>query len=129
LTMEGRWRSSSGKDGSVATIRGYRFGRVEVDGREHTRDLIVLPDRVIGQWWREYGHALVLEDLASTLDELPERLVIGTGALGGMRPDPEAIGALEARGVEVEVHETPDAIRRYAELDPERTALAMHLTC
>ena len=113
----------------MATIQGYRFGRVEVDGREHTRDLIVLPGRVIAQWWREYGHALVLEDLASALDELPERLVIGTGALGGMRPDPETIGALEARGVQVEVHETPDAIRRYAELDPDKTALAMHLTC
>jgi hypothetical protein len=113
----------------VATIQGYRFGRVEVDGREHTRDLIVLPGRVIGQWWREYGHALALEDLASALDELPEHLVIGTGAMGGMRPDREAIEALEARGVQVEVHQTPDAIRRYSELDPQKTALAMHLTC
>ena len=113
----------------MARIEGYRFGRVEVDGREHTRDLIVLPGRVIAQWWREYGHALVLEDLASALDELPERLVIGTGALGGMRPDPETIGALEARGVQVEDHQTPDAIRRYAELDPKGTALAVHLTC
>jgi hypothetical protein len=113
----------------VARIEGYEFGRVEVDGHEHTRDLIVLPGRVIAEWWRKDGHALVLEDLAQALDELPDRLVIGTGAMGRMRPDPEAIGALEARGVDVEVHETPDAIRRYGQLDPQRTALAMHLTC
>ena len=113
----------------MARIEGYRFGRVEVDGREHTRDLIVLPGRVIAEWWRKDGHALVLDDLASAIDELPERLVVGTGAMGRMRPDPETIGSLEARGVQVEVHETADAIRRYAELDPQMTALAVHLTC
>src|SRR5918999_328236 len=57
-----RRTSLSGKDGRVARIEGYRFGRVEVDGREHTRDLIVLPDRVIAEWWRTDGHALVLDD-------------------------------------------------------------------
>ena len=113
----------------MARIKGYRFGRVEVDGREHTRDVIVLPGRVIPEWWRKDGHALVLDDLGSALDELPERLVVGTGAMGRMRPDPETIRSLEERGVQVEAHETPDAIRRYLELDPERTALAMHLTC
>jgi hypothetical protein len=46
-----------------------------------------------------------------------------------MRPDPETIEVLRERGVHVEAHETPDAIRRYSELDPQKTALAMHLTC
>jgi hypothetical protein len=113
----------------VPRIEGYRFGRVLVDGDEYTKDLIVLPHRVVSRWWRREGHALVLEDLAAVIDELPERLVVGTGATGQMRADPAAVERLVERGVEVEALPTAEAISRYAELDPLRTAAALHLTC
>jgi hypothetical protein len=113
----------------MARLEGYRFGRIVVDGQEHTRDLIVLPGRVVANWWRKDGHALVPEDLAGVLEELPERLVIGTGAAGRMRPDPAVLRLLRERGVEVEVLPTEQAVRRYGELDPARTAAALHLTC
>lgn len=113
----------------MARLEGYRFGRIVVEGQEHVRDLIVLPGRVVGNWWRKEGHALVLEDLEDVLEELPERLVIGTGAMGRMRPDPATLQALRDRGVEVEVLPTEEAVRRYGELDPARTAAALHLTC
>jgi len=113
----------------MARLEGYRFGRVVVDGQEHVRDLIVLPGRVVANWWRKDGHALVPEDLAEVLEELPERLVIGTGAAGRMRPDPAVLRLLRERGVEVEVLPTEQAVRRYGELDPARTAAALHLTC
>jgi hypothetical protein len=63
-------------------IEGYGFGRVTIDGREETRDVIVLPERVVRGWWRKEGHGLVLEDLDEVLDELPERLLVGTFAYG-----------------------------------------------
>jgi hypothetical protein len=115
--------------GAVATLDGYRFGRVLVDGMEETRDLIVLPGRVVRNWWRTDGHALVLDDLAGVLDELPPHLVVGTGADGRMRPDPGTIEQLRGRGIEVEALPTPEAVRRYAELDPAVAAAALHLTC
>jgi hypothetical protein len=34
-------------------------------------EVIILPRRVIPNWWREEGHALVLGDLGDGLDELP----------------------------------------------------------
>jgi hypothetical protein len=110
------------------------FGRVTIDGHEETRDVIVLPDRVLPDrvvrgWWRKEGHRLVLEDLDEVLDELPERLLVGTGAYRQMRPDPGALGALRARGVDVEVLPTAEAVRRYAQLDPRKSAAALHLTC
>ena len=55
----------------MARIDRYEFGRIVVNGNEHTRDLIILPDRVVGNWWRRDGHALVTEDLRDVLDDLP----------------------------------------------------------
>jgi hypothetical protein len=71
----------------------------------------------------------VLKDLDDVLEELPERLVVGRGAYGQMRPDPDALEQLRRRGVEVEALPTAEAVRRYGELDPRRTAAALHLTC
>ena len=110
-------------------IEGYRFGRVLVDGEEQTGDVIVLPERVLTGWWRADGHRLVLADLADVIEDLPERLLVGTGAYGQMRPDSEALEELRQRGVEVEALPTDEAVRRYGELDPRRTAAALHLTC
>lgn len=113
----------------MARIEGYSFGRVVVDGREETADLIALPDRIIRNWRRRDGHSLVLEDLEDVLDELPGRLVIGTGANGRLRPDPMALELLRQRGFDVEALPTEDAVRRYCQLDPAAAAAALHLTC
>lgn len=113
----------------MARIEGYRFGRVLVDGHEETRDVIVLPGRVVRHWWRHEGHALVLDDLEDVLDELPDRLIVGTGASGQMRPDASTLEALRGRGIRVEVTRTDEAVRLFAEADPARTAAALHLTC
>ena len=102
----------------MAEIRDYSFGRMVVDDTEHRRDLIVLPDRVVPEWWRKDGHSLAME-----------RLVLGCGADGRLRPDPAVIEALRERGVEVEALPTGQAVDRYRELDPSRTAGAFHLTC
>jgi hypothetical protein len=113
----------------MARIDAYQFGRIVVDGQRATQDLIILPDRVVWNWWRQDGHSLVLDDLGDVLEELPEQLLIGTGANGQLHPDPAALDRLTARGVKVEALPTPTAVRRYGELDPARTAAALHLTC
>jgi hypothetical protein len=64
-------------------IDEYDFGRIVVDGVEQTQDVILLPGRVVPNWWRQDGHSLVLDDLAAVLDEIPERLIVGTGAHDG----------------------------------------------
>jgi hypothetical protein len=114
---------------SMSRIEGYRFGRLVVDGEEQTRDVIVLPDRVLTNWWRAEGHRLAIADLGDVIDELPDRLVVGTGAYEQMRLDPEVLDRLRERGVEVEALPTEAAVRRYGELDSARTAAALHLTC
>jgi hypothetical protein len=68
----------------MARIDHYEFGRIVIDGRQETRDLIILPNRVVRDWWRQEGHALVVNDLAEVLDELPTHLVVGDRC---QRPD------------------------------------------
>jgi hypothetical protein len=113
----------------MARLQDYSFGRIVVDGEEHQRDVIVLPGRVIANWWRRDGHSLALEDLRDFEDELPEKLILGTGAHGQLRPPAAVLEELERRGIDVEVLRTGDAVRRYGELDERRTAAALHLTC
>jgi hypothetical protein len=114
---------------AMPKIDAYDFGRIVVDGVEQTQDVILLPGRVVPNWWRQDGHSLVLDDLAAVLDEIPERLIVGTGAHGRLRPDPHALERLRERGIEVEALPTGEAVRRYDALNPDRTAAALHLTC
>jgi hypothetical protein len=113
----------------MAELSDYNFGSLTVDGERHTRDLIVLPERVVRDWWRREGHSLAIEDLDEVIDELPDRLILGCGAHGRLEPPSAVLEQLRARGVEVEALRTAEAVRRYGELDPERTAAALHLTC
>jgi hypothetical protein len=116
----------------VARLTDYSFGHVRVDGVEHTKDVIVLPDRVVGNWWRRNGHSLVMEDLDEVLEELPGRLVVGCGADGRLEPDPGVADALARRGVQMEALPTAEAVERYSELEtanPAAVAAALHLTC
>jgi hypothetical protein len=113
----------------VARIESYSFGRVTVDGREETADVIVLPERIVRNWRRRDGHSLVPEDLDEVLEELPGRLVIGTGANGRLHPDPVTLELLRQRGIQIESLPTDEAVRRFQELDPAATAAALHLTC
>jgi hypothetical protein len=114
--------ANRGKPEGMARLEDYSFGRLTVDGQEHKRDLIVLPDRVVPDWWRRDGHSLAMEDLDEVLDELPARLVLGVGAQSQLRPDPAVIAELERRGVTVECLTTDAAVRRYGQLDERRTA-------
>jgi len=116
----------------VARIENYSPGHVVVDGVELNRDVIVLPNRVLPNWWRRDGHSLVIEDLEDVLDELPERLIVGCGHAGRLQPEPSVIEALAKRGVKVEALPTADAVARFEELearDPTVVAAALHLTC
>ena len=113
----------------MPAINDYRFGNIVIDDREHSKDVIILPDRVIPNWWRKDGHSLVIEDLAAVIDELPATLIVGCGAYGRLEPDPQAIEELERRGITIEVLPTEAAVKRYRQLDPATAAAALHLTC
>ncbi|MFQ6102021.1 MAG: Mth938-like domain-containing protein [Anaerolineae bacterium] len=112
------------------TIDHYRFGAITVDGQRHTRDLIILPERVIAGWWRKEGHTLHPDDLTAVLEVAPEVLVVGTGAHGMMHVTEETRRALEAAGIRLIAATTAEAVKTYNDLrEKVRVAAALHLTC
>jgi len=40
-------------------IEKYSFGRMTIDGKEYTKDLMILSGRVRADWWRKKGHPIV----------------------------------------------------------------------
>ncbi len=111
-------------------IEDYRFGRITIDGREYTADVIVYPDRVDDGWWRKAGHSLCMADLEDILGFGPDVLVIGTGANGLMKVPEDVRRALRERGIEPRPAPTAEACDLYNELAGAATVVAaLHLTC
>jgi hypothetical protein len=112
-------------------IEGYGFGRIKIDGSAYTKDVLLLPPRVLSPWWRREGHELVMADLGEVIAYAPETLVIGTGAHGLMKVLPETMEQLESADIKLEALPTEGACRRFAELFDQgrRVAGGFHLTC
>ena len=115
---------------TIPNIDSYRFGRIEIDGQVYTRDVIILPDRVIANWWREEGHTLMPSDLEAVLDAAPATLIVGQGAFGRMRVTDETRTRLKEAGIELLAAPTREACERYGQLrERGDVAAALHLTC
>lgn len=113
-------------------IESYEFGRIVVDGKEYTRDLILFSsdERVADNWWRKSGHLLHLEDLDDMIYDPPEVLIVGTGRYSRMRVPDKLVTQLGKRGTDVRVIPTTEACKLYNEIGPERDVVAaLHLTC
>lgn len=117
-------------DMSAPRIDSYRFGHIVIDGQAYDQDVIILPDRVLGGWWRREGHVLHPDDLHAVFKAIPELVVVGQGAYGRMAVPPETRQALQAAGIELVAASTEEACRTYNQLREQRVvAAALHLTC
>jgi hypothetical protein len=112
-------------------VEHYSFGRIRIDGKEYTSDVIVGLGYLRDGWWRKEGHRVQLEDVASILDLDFEVIIFGTGANGRVRVDDEVVRAFKERGKEVIVAMTGEAVKVYNELlkKNRKVILAAHLTC
>jgi hypothetical protein len=110
-------------------VTGYRFGRIEVEGKEWTEDVMVLPSGAY-PWQRREGHRVHPEDLESALAHSPEVIIVGTGFSGMLRVTPEAEQAAREKGVELLPLKTAEAVEAFGELSHTKRVCALfHLTC
>ena len=111
-------------------IDSYQFGRIVVNGKHCTSDVIIFPDRVNDNWWRNTSHQLHFDELSEAITAKPEVLIVGTGASGLMKVLPEVEQSLEAQGIILVVKPTEEACQIYNQLcHSQRVVAALHLTC
>jgi len=76
-------------------IDSYEFGRIVVDGRLYTSDIMIRPNGVVcDSWRRESGHLLARGDVGDLIDSRPDIIIAGQGNPGMMSPTPELVGEL-----------------------------------
>ncbi len=111
-------------------IQSYRFGNINIDGENYKKDVIIFPDRVRSDWWRERGHKLAPEDLREVFLNDADVLIVGQGAYSRMRVPEDTRERIEDEGFELHVMGTKDAVEMYNQRrDLERVVAALHLTC
>jgi hypothetical protein len=113
-------------------IDSYAFGSIQIDGRDYSRDVILLGDEVKGPWWREAGgHVYSPQDFEEVLAAAPEVVVLGTGYFGRVKVLDETLAALAEAGSETVVEKTGGAVEAFNRFADEGrdVAAALHLTC
>ena len=116
--------------GKVNMIDAFNSGRIIIDGKVYTNDVIIFPDRVDSSWWRKEGHNLCIEDMEPVMTGNPEVVVIGTGVRGLMRVPQETKHYVESKGAQLLIEPTRRACDIYNEVSRDRKAVAaLHLTC
>ena len=114
-------------------VQAFSFGSIRIDGVTYEHDVIIERGAVrkrkkkgSKQFRDEFGHTpLTLEE------EIPwgcRRLIIGTGAYGGLPVVDALKREAKKRGVELLVLPTAEAIREL-ESEPEDTNAILHVTC
>jgi len=112
-------------------VEHYEFGKIKIDGKEYERDVLILKDGSVKDWWRIEGHKLSLKDIDLLIKERPQAIVIGTGEGGVMEVGIEIVKAVINRGIDIVVEKTPVAVEKYNTLLKEGVVVSagFHLTC
>ena len=110
-------------------IDSYTFGRIVIDGKTYTSDVLVFPERVVSPWWRRQGHLLQMEDLVEVIRERPEVLIVGKGFSGLMKVPQGLLDELGSLGIKVIAERTTRAVTIFNDYSGGRVAAALHLTC
>lgn len=111
-------------------IDSYSFGRIVIDGRAYTADVIIYPGRVDASWWRKEGHRLQAVDLGDVIAARPDLIIIGTGWSGVMAVPDETRNFITSQGIEVRVERTGKAVEDFNAVRGKKTVIAaLHLTC
>ena len=95
-----------GGNGMTMHIDNYSFGRIIINNKTYSSDVIVYPNRVDPSWWRKEGHYLNKEDLSKVVMAKPDIVIIGTGQSGVMEVPKSTVVFLESHGIKVYIEKT-----------------------
>jgi hypothetical protein len=111
-------------------IDHYAFGKIIVDGKSYSSDIIIFPDHVQSSWWRLEGHLLQTEDLEGVVAAKVPELIIGTGYYGAMNVPEETLRYLKGKKIQAYIERSGKAVELYNRMSSEKPVIAaLHLTC
>ncbi len=95
------------------------------------RDLKVIGEKIIENWWRKEGRRVDPADVTDILDAHPEVLFVGTGYAGFMEVPSFLRLVLKRNNIRLVAEKTPEAVETFNHLrsQEKRVAAAFHLTC
>jgi len=119
------------KKSKMIKIEQYEFGRMVINSTTYVRDLLIYPNQVIPNWWRNQGHLLEVADLEDhILASKPEILIIGTGKFGMLQVPPEVQKSYKTAGLMLHIQNTEQAVMIFNSISQKQSILAaFHLTC
>ena len=99
-------------------IEKYSFGEIIIDGKRFTKDIIITPNEIRPNWWRNEGHQLAYTDLEDVISsQSADVLVIGTGKFGMMTIPQEVRDEFVQRKIKVVTENTDKAVKLFNELN------------
>ncbi|MGM0453468.1 MAG: Mth938-like domain-containing protein [Thermodesulfobacteriota bacterium] len=112
-------------------IESYSFGSISIDGTIYRKDIKIIDNSVMPDWWRKSGHNVVFEDVADILAAGPDVVIFGKGDPGQMRPDPALVNQMAEKGIEVVSLPTARAAEEFNRRvkENQKVAAGFHLTC
>lgn len=114
-------------------ITYYTFGRMVIDGKDYNGDLAILPGGNIQDWsFNGVTHLISSNDFKSLITDEVEVLIIGTGYNGAASltaEGKEEVEQIKARGIQVQVMPTSDAVKLFNASSKKGLLACFHLNC
>jgi hypothetical protein len=113
------------------TILHYQEGCIRGKKVNSCRDLKIIGDQLLENWWRKQGHRVDVGDVTDILAASPEVLVVGMGYAGFMEVANSLRSALKSQNIQLIAKKTDEAVKTFNQLHSQgkRVAGAFHLTC
>jgi hypothetical protein len=114
----------------MMTLR-YQERCISRDSLSFCKDLKIIGDKIVENWWRNEGHRVDVGDVTDILAVTPEVLIVGTGYAGFMEVSQSLHSTLNNRSIKLIAQKTHQAVKTFNELYSQgrRVAAAFHLTC
>jgi len=115
----------------IYRINSFKFGQIEINDKIYQNDIIIYPDKLVDNWWRDEGHRLHKKDLADLADYQLNLVIIGTGASGRMKVDIKLKQYFDEHGIDYYISTTNKAVKKHNKLlsSDKKVLTALHLTC
>jgi len=119
------------RERAYSHVDSCSFGRIRVDGKDYTRDLIVFPEKRVMDWWRKDQHRVSYYDVREIIRRKPDMLVVGTGTLGNLKLDASTRKMIQKYNITIREERTEAAAVLFNRLNEKgiHAAGAFHLTC